>query len=292
MSLKADATALANKQDKLPDGTADQVLTWSGGAWTAADATGGGGGGGTADGVALIYFDAPIPDGGAADTGAWQDIPQGGKLIVDGHPIAFGFEGITITGTNSTPTLAQIKAGAFYILASNGNIRLDVREKPGVAGQLQWDWFRTDLPGATNPAVKLLSMRFPISAAGELVVPGVWRNLDKSAASATGEVGLSAEEIAGVSELAATYGTAANINGGTDSHSTTGNNDKVFATNIPLAIIPPYAANNAWVQFGGFGRGAQQYIVQAKRTADGGLTLEAVDNNSNSNQAIYSVWAR
>ena len=45
LNLKADATALADKQDKLPDGTADQVLTWSGGAWTAADATGGGGSG-------------------------------------------------------------------------------------------------------------------------------------------------------------------------------------------------------------------------------------------------------
>ena len=121
-----------------------------------------------------------------------------------------------------------------------------------------------------------------------------WTNLNKSASNAgdnAGEVALSAAEIAGVSELAVTYGTAADINSGTDTH-TTNNDNKVYATNITLAIIPAYQADDNWMQFGGFGRGADQFIVQAKRTSTGGLTLEAVDANNGTNDYIYSVWAR
>ena len=45
---------LALKQDKLPDGTASQVLTWSGGAWTAQDAPSSSGGNVNAAGLAAI----------------------------------------------------------------------------------------------------------------------------------------------------------------------------------------------------------------------------------------------
>ena len=123
-----------------------------------------------------------------------------------------------------------------------------------------------------------------------------WTNLNMSATNATGLVTLTSAQIANRAELSVAYGTAANIGGGTDDHGSSGtpngNSAKVFGTNINLALIPPYNATNAYMTFGGFGRGAQQYVVQAKRTSDGGLTLEAIDNNDGTNDYIYAVFAR
>ena len=256
-------------------------------------------GGGTADGVAITYFDAPIPNNRMTGTLAWTDIPQGGKLVLPGHPIMFTLGDSRLVPPS--PTLEEIRAtasssdGGFDISTISG-VCLCVRESPTVTGQLQVS-ARNDSGGASPLTLHLDAMRFPITAANEVVALGSavqWTNLNKSATNTgdnAGEVSLEAGEIAYKTELAVTYGTATTIGGGTDSHGTN-NDNKVYATNIALAILPPYNASNNWVQFGGFGRGAQQYVIQVQRASDGGLTLEAVDTNSGTNQAIYSVWAR
>ena len=118
-----------------------------------------------------------------------------------------------------------------------------------------------------------------------------WTPVTITAGSAP--ITLSSTQLMGMTELAVAYGTSTTIGGGTDSHGTSdGNAAKVWGTNIALAIIPPYSATNAFMQFGGFGRGAQQYVVQVKRTDTGGLLIEAIDSNDGTNDNILSIHAR
>ena len=119
-----------------------------------------------------------------------------------------------------------------------------------------------------------------------------WTALTITAGSAP--ITLSSTQLTGMSELAVAYGTSTTIGGGTDDHGSggEGNASKVWGTNIALAIIPPYNATNAFMQFGGFGRGAQQYVVQVKRTDTGGLLIEAIDSNDGTNDNILSIHAR
>ena len=137
------------------------------------------------------------------------------------------------------------------------------------------------LKGRINPA--------PATGGGASLA---WTDLGLSATNTVGEVTVTSAQLTNRVELSVSYGTATANTGGTDDHDANGNNNKVFGTNINLSLIPAYTATNGWVQFGGFGRGANQFIIQAKRTETGDLTLEAVDNNTNSNSAIYAVWAR
>ena len=156
-----------------------------------------------------------------------------------------------------------------------------------------WEYERYYTPGETNvpaSAWTLLGRINPAPAAGGASL--AWTDLGLSATNTVGEVTVTSTQLTNRVELSVSYGTATANNAGTDDHDANGNNNKVFGTNINLSLIPAYTATNGWVQFGGFGRGANQFIIQAKRTSDGGLTLEGVDNNTNSNVAIYAVFAR
>ena len=118
-----------------------------------------------------VFTAAPIPDGGIADGLDWQDIPQGGKLVVGGYAITFGLEhdnGTSLDGNLLSPTLEQIQAGGATGLQVSG-AGLDIvgcfciRQKPNVAGQLQWDWRGADKAATADADYKLTAMKFPFA---------------------------------------------------------------------------------------------------------------------------------
>ena len=167
-------TALDDTPDAL--GTAGQLVAVNAGrnGLTFIDQPSGG-----ADGVALIYADAPIPDGGILGVVAWADIPQGGKLVAEGRAIAFTGRLNGGVVDLASPTLEQIRAansgtsraGQYSLYENPSQTNPDcfcVREKPGVAGQLQ---FSAQNAGgsATVNQMRLDTMRFLASAAGEAV---------------------------------------------------------------------------------------------------------------------------
>ena len=98
-------------------------------------------------------------------------------MVEDGAAITFGAEvagGAVLATDLAKPTLAQIRAAGagyqIYIHAAAGLLGcFCVREKPGVAGQLQWDWRNVDKSATTEANVKLTACRFPTSGAGAVL---------------------------------------------------------------------------------------------------------------------------